>query len=339
LAFLTENQLWLQATLAELRDDTTIIQQRDSLLAGLADLLREVAPARYAPGGGSGQGESDFRFGAEPPQGIVLAASQVQRESYEGSVAQEFIRLWHERAQFMLLLSRMTSNVKLDNYSRRTSCELCGTTQQLVVTPIYTLLHLASSYRMQRDMSPLWNTALWQHFYQTFTPTCTICDKCADTYYRMNANIPVDEGRFQKLQSRKKTIHEGLMESELPVQPLDSGAIDILHYWLAWMKDLVNDENPRDFLPRYGVEGRSMQEMRREQQARDQAADADGEVLPDVISSEEEAGEETRTLEEVEAEEEAKKNRRVIRPVSQIDTGEPEAGEGGSRMSRPQDLS
>ena len=58
------------------------------------------------------------------------------------------------------------------------------------------LRHLASLYREQRDMpdpqggvsrfvlcflvrlkrSPLWNTPLWKHFYQTFTPTCTLCE-------------------------------------------------------------------------------------------------------------------------------------------------------------------
>merc|ERR1719446_1699024 len=49
----------------------------------------------------------------------------------------------------------------------------------LVVQPIYTLLHLASLYREQRDMSPLWNTQLWQHWWcsqytRCFTwPPCT----------------------------------------------------------------------------------------------------------------------------------------------------------------------
>ena len=72
--------------------------------------------------------------------------------------------------------------------------------------------------------SPLWNTPLWKHFYQTFTPTCTLCEAtqwlqgfarpfhgsfdefclseaCARYYHKRNTNIPVNEKRYQRLQA------------------------------------------------------------------------------------------------------------------------------------------
>ena len=56
--------------------------------------------------------------------------------------------------------------------------------------------------------SPLWNTPLWKHFYQTFTPTCTLCEACARYYHKRNTNIPVNEKRYQRLQAKKKTAYE-----------------------------------------------------------------------------------------------------------------------------------
>jgi len=179
----------------------------------------------------------------------------------------QLIRMWRERAQFMLHLQQVSAMVKLDSYQRRDACEICGKTLEmiaLVVQPIYTLLHLASLYREQRDMSPLWNTPLWKHFYQTFTPTCTLCEDCAKFYHKRNTNIPVNEKRFQRLQVKKKTAYELMRRSEYPLIPLDNDMVTLLNLWLGWTRALANDENPVEFLPRFGFEGRSAAQVRRD---------------------------------------------------------------------------
>merc|ERR1719240_1773083 len=115
--------------------------------------------------------------------------------------------------------------LKLNNYDRRDACEICGKSQDmgsLVVLPIYTLTHLASLYRQQRDMSPLWNTPLWQHYYKTFTPTCVLCEKCTNYFWMRNLNIPVDERRFRRLKKEEKVAIDFIQESDYPSVPLDN---------------------------------------------------------------------------------------------------------------------
>jgi hypothetical protein len=286
-AFLLENQLWLQATFAELRDNTRITQHRKSILEELSSLLDEIAPSKYAQVGDGEQGhppELAFEFGAAPCLDIARAAGGVQRYTFEGSIAQELVRMWRARAQFVLLLSDVSSMVKLTGDGMGQRCELCGRKDQLVVTPIYTLQHLASLYRQQRDMSPLWNMPLWKHFYKTFTPTCTVCDKCQQEYYRLNQNIPVDEQRFKRLTAPPKTAHTIVMGSDLPLTAVDDSAAKLLRLWLAWTKDLVNNEEPPNFLPKYGFEGRTAAQIRRDQAE----ADRDAESFPSSSEDEEE---------------------------------------------------
>lgn len=171
----------------------------------------------------------------------------------------------------MLHLARVSSMVKLDSVQRKDRCEICGQTAGLVVTPIYTLTHLASSYRQQRDMSPLWNMVFWKHFYKTFTPTCTTCEECRDYYHSRNQNVPVDEKRFRRLQEREKTPFEMVQESQFQPVPIDKKTQEILHLWLFWTRRLAAGEDPRNFLPEYGIEGRTLAEMR---QANLKATDA-----------------------------------------------------------------
>jgi len=162
----------------------------------------------------------------------------------------------------MVLLERISSMVKHEQgHSDR--CEICGRTEALVVTPIYTLMHIASMYRQQRDMSPLWNTPLWKHFYST-TPTCTLCDRHARQFHIQNQNVPVDEQRFKRLEVVKKTARQLVMESSIPVVPIDPDTAKVLMFWLHWTRDLAAGEEPRDFLPKYGFEGRTQAEIRKE---------------------------------------------------------------------------
>jgi len=248
----------------------------------------------------------------------------MQRVDYEASAVEKLLLMWRERAQFMLHLKAITDSMKLEQRKRHSSCELCGRIQALQVVPVYTLVHLASSYRQQRDMSPLWNAPLWQHFYQTFTPTCTLCNNCANKYYTMNQNIPVDENRFQRLQVQTLTAHDLVMEADLPAAPIAAEAVDILKCWLAWTRNLVAGEDPREFLPRYGIDGRTANERRRARLIADKSSGADAESLPSFSDSEEP---------EDELEEEDKQNLVVYRP--EIDLQEEDEPQSDLALAAP----
>jgi len=289
VAFLAENQLWLQVAVSEMMDKRTLEKHRQDLLDGLASIVNEVAPKDYAPEGTEAVEKEMFQFGAPPAMDLARAASEIQRETYENSALRQLMRMWRERAQFMLFLQQVSAMVKLDNYHRRDACEICGKSKDelpVVVLPIYTLLHLASLYREQRDMSPLWNTPLWKHFYQTFTPTCTLCEECAKYYHKRNTNIPVNEKRYQRLQAKQKSAYEKVRVSDYPVITMEPEMKQVLNLWLEWTRCIVRDERPQDFLPRFGIEGRTMQEIRKELLDKGGADDVS---LPSVSDKEDEA--------------------------------------------------
>jgi len=315
-AFMAENQLWLQVAVSEMKDKRLIQQTRGDLLHGLANLLNEVSPEDYAPEGVEGIEKDTFAFGAAPPLDLARAAGEVQRETYENSALRQLIRMWRERAQFMLHLQQVSAVVKLNNYQRRDACEICGKNKEmtsLVVLPIYTMLHLASLYREQRDMSPLWNTQLWKHFYQTFTPTCTLCEDCAKFYHKRNTNIPVNEKRFQRLQVKKKTAYELMRRSEYPIVPLDADLVKVLRLWLSWTRAFCNDEQPKDFLPRFGFDGRTAAEIRRE--AILQKAGDDDEDLPELEGDAEEVDDDNESKSSKEAAGDAAKKKKFKDPA------------------------
>jgi len=263
-AFLKENQLWLQVAFSELEDNNIMMHHREALLKSLTALLGELSTQDYGPGD---EGDTPgLEFGADPVPHLARAVGEMQRLDYQGSLTQELLRMWRARAVFMLQLAQQSSTVKIDadKQDRRKSCELCARTDNLHVVPIYTLTHLASIYREQRDMSPLWNMPLWRHFYQTFTPVCTLCESCQEYYYVRNENVPVDERRFQRLRERQKTAHELVQESGYKSVPIDADTAMILDLWLKWTRHMGRNEMPRDFLPLYGIEGRTMAEIRRE---------------------------------------------------------------------------
>jgi predicted metal-dependent hydrolase len=274
-AFLQENQLWLQLAFAEMSDKRLLTQHREALLRSLAQLLEELEPEHYAPDKGKGV-KTGLEFAADPVAHLTIAAGEVQRQDYMGSTTQQLVIMWRQRAQFMLHIARVSCMVKLDSVQRKDRCEICGQSAGLVVTPIYTLTHLASSYRQQRDMSPLWNMVFWKHFYKTFTPTCTTCEDCRDYYHSRNQNVPVDEKRFRRLQEREKTPFELVQESSFQPVPIDNQSTSILHMWLSWTRKIAAGEDPREFLPSFGIEGRTLTELR-QATLKDAKADEDEE--------------------------------------------------------------
>jgi hypothetical protein len=135
----------------------------------------------------------------------------------------------------------------------------------------------------------------WKHFYKTFTPTCTTCEDCKEYFHSRNQNIPVDEKRFRRLQEREKTPYEVLEESEYQPIPLQQNTVKILHMWLEWTKLLAAGEDPREFLPRFGIEGRTLQEIRTSRL--DEARDDEDDTGLDIVEEKEEDDEESYSSE------------------------------------------
>jgi hypothetical protein len=342
-AFLQENRLWLQLAFAEMSDRKLLTQHREALIRSLAQLLEEIEPENYAPGGARGP-KIGLEFASDPVTQLTIAAGEVQRKDYQASIAAELVKMWRHRAMFMLHLAKVSSMVKLENVSRKSRCETyCGRYQDLVVTPIYTLTHLASSYRQQRDMSPLWNMVFWKHFYKTFTPTCTVCESCRDYYYFRNQNIPVDEKRFRRLQESEKTPYEVVQESGHKLVPTSEVSLEILRLWLEWTKRLAAGESPGDFLPLYGVEGRTIQEIRQERLDEARHRDDEDDIGLGPVHEEDEADSSSQSsiLDEDDPESVARARVRRIEHLrkSEIsdDEGEEEDGLTGFEYRRDQD--
>lgn len=276
-AFLKENQLWLQHIFADLIDQKVLTQYRQTLLLNLAKVLDEIQPQYYSPfelppkvingeiiprtKAGAPTGPSGFEFDAEPPMQLASEYMQEHRFGFESSDAQALMKLWLHRAKFVLHLTRLSAVVKPDSQASRDSCELCARVEGLQVVPIYTLTHLASLFRQQRDMSPLWNTPLWQHYYKTFTPTCVLCERCSNYYFDRNLNVPVDEARFRRLKKKSKGPLDYIQESNLPSVPLDENTLKLVRLWLDWSRRLARGEEPKSFLALYGFEHRTLREI------------------------------------------------------------------------------
>jgi len=304
--FLKENLLWLQHTFADLLDQRTMAQYRQTLLNSLTALLGEVPPESYHPhalppkviGGevverapNDVSGPSGLEFDADPPQQLAVEYVQEQNYTYENSEVQTFVRLWLQRARFLLFLNRVTSMYKPDSQAhvRKEHCELCSRTTGLTICPIYTLTHLASQFRTQRDMSPIWNTPLWIHYYRTFTPTCVLCQQCYDYYYMRNLNVPIDERRYQRLRQVERTPLDVLGQSHYHSVPLDALQARVAKLWLEWGRRLARGEKPEDFLPYEGYfDERSSESSASSEVPKSQASSESGEpyeeekALPNV---------------------------------------------------------
>eukprot|EP00927_Polykrikos_kofoidii_P025916 TRINITY_DN23207_c0_g1_i1.p1 TRINITY_DN23207_c0_g1~~TRINITY_DN23207_c0_g1_i1.p1 ORF type:complete len:1174 (-),score=248.35 TRINITY_DN23207_c0_g1_i1:98-3358(-) len=327
-AFLMENQLWLQTTLGEMTDVNVLVEHREKLLKSLTGLLKEVPPERFAP---AGEGQECFRFGEPPPQAIAIAASEVQRQGFKGSLPHELIKMWRERAQFLLLLDRVSKMVKINNVKKAPRCEMCNSTQGLLVSTVMTLTNLASQFRVQRDMSPYWNMPLWRHYFQTFTQTCTVCTECNNFYHLRDADIPVEEKRFKQFRAKKKQASDLLEESKYGLAILPHEVVQMLNWWRSWMKDLAGEEDVGVFLPRYGFEGRTLLEQARERreelarraaelEAEQEAASGKAPPPPPPPEPEEKSDEE---------DEEGNKKKKPVRRPSQVNLGEEEELNGG----------
>merc|ERR1719387_2374287 len=303
-AFLKENQLWLQYSFVDIMDEATIARYRTTLLTSLAKILNEVDAKNLGPktlgpkivqgetverDGGAAQlaniaqrgneapalreGDQVFEFNTKPPVAEVVAFVQERAFKYNASSMQTLARMWIARARFMLQLNRVSLAVTPDQFRINETCELCGSSEGLLVTPIYTLINLASTFRIQRDMSPLWNMELWRHFYKTFTPTCTICTNCSTYYWKRNIDIPVDAARIKTLNKQALTQMDMLKVSRYSAVAISDSERAMLRHWLDVTRRVMRFENWQTFLPLYGYTVRAVQEEKDPEEEEKRAAE------------------------------------------------------------------
>jgi hypothetical protein len=275
-AFIKENQLWLQHVFVDLLDHETTAEYRSTLLKSFTKILGEVEPQYYSPyqlppkivNGEvierevleGAQQATGFEFDADPPQQLAIAQIKERQFAFTETVSQELLRLWLQRARFLQWLQEASAYMKPHSYKKRGHCELCASRTDLQVAPIYTMQKLASIFREQRDHSPLFSLQLWNHFYKTFTPTCTVCARCHAYYYARNQDIPVDERRFMRMQqqgplSESMSALERLQNSQYKPVGIDNFTMQVVRVWYEWAKRFTSGEAPEDWLPLYGFEG------------------------------------------------------------------------------------
>jgi hypothetical protein len=197
-----------------------------------------------------------FAFDAGPPHEAAAVFASRQRSQFTGTEIQSLVRLWLARARFLLRLRGASKAIRPVQSKLATACEVCkkaGKEAGLAVNPVFTLSRLASEFRRQREMSPLWNMEMWKNFFEKFTPTCTVCTECAVKYWERNVDIPVDEPRMQRLRLSSKSAVHLLRESPYGVTAtVDQKENPFLKKWQAIAERLHKGEDWRDFLPLLG---------------------------------------------------------------------------------------
>lgn len=180
-AFVQENQLWLQHVFADLLDHDTNLQYRRTLLKSFTKVLGEIEPQYYSPfgvppkmvngqivvptGAAATSGTSGFDFDTAPPQELVAHQTSRRKFNMTETLAQEILRMWLQRARFLSWLEEISGRLTPHSYHKKEFCELCKSTYDLSVVPVYNMDHLGSLYRLQRDFSPIFNVRMWTHFY------------------------------------------------------------------------------------------------------------------------------------------------------------------------------
>ena len=251
LAYLRENQLWLQAHMDGLIDGPTSVEFRRLLMDSLASVLKESnileltkRPIQDAPVSPTIRG---LEFSALPPHDPAVRGLEDARALTRGTGLELAARFWLVRARFLRFLRESVFDLDLNQAILRDYCEACGGRGGgLSVVPEYPVSFIADQLRIQRDYTDTWNMPLWQHFYKTFTPGCTLCISCAGFYAVRNVPIPVNELRERVMLAMPRTCEQVLRESPfpLPMMPLPDLACRLLIRWLDWATEFDHPEPP-----------------------------------------------------------------------------------------------
>ncbi|KAF4668451.1 hypothetical protein FOL47_003034 [Perkinsus chesapeaki] len=208
-----------------------------------------------------------FQFDAPPPHTLALGRAARRRFAHESTAAAELSLLWVRRARFLLYLRRSTNNLRPSQYRLRDRCDLCDNDRHngrgLCLTPIYTLVEIASeyvAYRRQREVSPFWNAPLWERFYTRYTPTCTLCSLCHAYYWKRNINVPIDNRRraTRGVSNQRRTPLDVLADSPYsqlqPPPRVDRSEAEVLLQWLQWAERRRSGDDWRGWISDYGHE-------------------------------------------------------------------------------------
>ena len=251
LAYLKENQLWLQAHMDNLIDGPTSVEFRKVLMDSLAKVLKEsniLDLARNAQGKHAikGTGLELTALPAHDPTVRQIAQAKVLTR---GTAVEYIGRLWLLRARFISFLRDSVASEELEQADLRDYCETCGIGDDaavLSVEPEYPISYIADQLRIQRDYAESWNMPAWVHFYSTFTPACTMCETCKEFYSKFDVPIPVDELREQVLQAQPMPCAQVLDESpfNLPASPIPLVPGRLLLMWFDWARTLTARKTP-----------------------------------------------------------------------------------------------
>ena len=235
LAYLRENQLWLQAHMDSLIDGPTTVEFRRLLMDSLANVLKESNILKLSTGQ-----EPTLELNTLPPHQAVVQELQDEVNLVRGSQIETAALTWITRARFIRFLKFAVADMQLEQATElKPFCEACGSRGMFVV-PQYPVHYVAEQFRIQRDMSRIWNVPMWQKFFATFTPGCTLCEPCAIRFSERDVPIGPEDLRERQLMDLPIPCEHVLHESPfaLPDQPLSDATMVSLNQLFGWADTL-----------------------------------------------------------------------------------------------------
>jgi len=215
LAYLKENQLWLQAHMDALIDSQTTMDYRRKLMDSLAKVLKESniielqnqrrmmgmdLPSDNRPSSISGAITlaRALEFSSAPMHDGAVLEVTAAREEFKNTATELAAITFLNRAKFLKFLTDSILDIRLDQSTRIMDfCESCGAEGKrtnLAMVPEYPVSYVADQFRIQRGNPDTWNVPLWQQYYQQVTPVCTLCAQCRE--FNSNRNHPVQIGQL-----------------------------------------------------------------------------------------------------------------------------------------------
>jgi hypothetical protein len=202
LAYLKENQLWLQAHMESIIDSKTTIDYRRKLMDSLAKVLKEsniIQLQQLQQQQSSGSLYRALEISSAPLHEGAVMEVVAAKEEFRNTAVELAAKILLDRARFINFLTQSIADIRLAQAVRILDfCESCGTIDSLrsnlAIVPEYPVSYVADQFRIQRGYPETWNVPLWEQYYQQMTPVCTICSECRIFY--ANRNQPIQIGQL-----------------------------------------------------------------------------------------------------------------------------------------------
>jgi len=250
MAYLKENQLWLQAHMDRLIDGPTTVEFRKLLMDSLAKVLKESNILKLNAGTKTA-GLDVLEINALPPHEAVVSELEDEREAIRGSRLELAARTWLVRARFVRFLRFTVEEIGLEQMPvPGRNCDSCGASgarAKLSVIPQYPIPYIAAQFRTQTDMSMVWNLPMWQRFFSQFTPGVTVCKKCLPTL--MEKDVPISSDMLQIKEEAipcRQVLDETLLA--LPEKPLGEETMESLKTVFQWAEYSQEPSMPLEML-------------------------------------------------------------------------------------------